>query len=77
MALDVKELIEKAVDKLKNDSSILEKFQKEPVKTLEELLNIDLPDDKVETIINGIKLKLGSDKASDIIKGIGGLFGKK
>lgn len=77
MDFDVKELIEKAIDALKADDDLLAKFKKEPVKVLEKLLKIDLPDEKLEAVIDGIKAKLAIDDVSDVLGKLGGLFGKK
>ena len=77
MDFDVKELIEKAINVLKEDDNLLENFKKEPVKTLEKILKIDLPDEKLEAVVDGIKAKLAIDDVSDVLGKLGGLFGKK
>ena len=77
MAVDIKELIEKVVAKLEEKGITLEKFTENPVKILEDILGVDLPDDKIDAIIDGVKLKLGADKAKDVLGALGGLFGKK
>lgn len=77
MAMDLKALIDKAITGLKEKGITLEKFQEDPVKILEGILGVDLPNDKLDALIDGIKLKLGADKAADALKGLGGLFGKK
>lgn len=77
MEFDVKELIEKAIDALKADDNLLESFKKQPVKTLEKLLKVDLPDEKMDAVIDGIKAKLAIDDVSDVLGKLGGLFGKK
>jgi len=74
MAFDVKAKINEVCEKLKNDDKLLEKFNKQPVKLLEELIGADLPDDKIEPIIDGIKAKLSLEKLGGLA---GGLFGKK
>jgi len=77
MEFDVKDLIEKAIEVLKADENLLANFKKEPVKTLEKLLKIDLPDEQLDAVINGIKTKLAIDDVSDVLGKMGGLFGKK
>lgn len=72
--MDIKAKIEELVEKIKNDKNISAKFKKEPVKTVEELIGIDLPDDQIEKIVDGIKAKINLDSLG---KGLGGLFGKK
>ena len=73
MAIDVKELIEKAVELLTKDENLMESFKKEPIKTIEKLLNIDLPDEALESIVKGVKAKIDLDKAANLL---GGLFKK-
>ena len=80
----VKDLVEEAVAKLKENPELLERFEKEPVKVLEEILKIDLPDDQVQAVIDGIKTKLDIDDLKENLgniagklKGLGSLFGKK
>ena len=74
--MDIKEKIEEVVNKLKNNPKLLQKFEKEPVKVLEELLGVDLPDDLVEKLIDGVKVKLAATKVGDALEGLGKLFGK-
>jgi len=74
--MDIKEKIEEVVNKLKNNPKLLQKFEKEPVKVLEELLGVDLPDDQVEKLIDGVKVKLAATKVGDALEGLGKLFGK-
>ena len=70
-------MIEELVEKIQKDPDILKKFNDEPVACLEKLLGIDLPDDQMEKLIDGIKAKLTLDKVGDVLEGLGSLFGKK
>ena len=72
--MDIKAKITELVEKIKNDPKLAEKFQKEPVATIEGLLGVDLPDDEVEKIVEGIKAKISVDKLGGAL---GGLLGKK
>ena len=65
------------VDKIKENKDLLDKFEKEPVAVLESIIGIDLPDDQIEKVINAVKAKLAIDDISDVIGGLGKLFGKK
>lgn len=76
MAVDIKELIEKAVDLLTKDEDLMENFKKDPIKTVEKLLNVDLPDDLLENVVKGVKAKIDLDKVGDVLGKLGGLFGK-
>lgn len=75
--MDIKAKIEEVVKKLTSDKDLLEKFEKNPVSVIEELVGIDLPDDQVNQLIDGIKAKLKLDKLGNVLGGLGGLFGKK
>ena len=72
--MDIKAKIEEVVNKIKKDDKLLEKFKKDPVKTVEGLIGIDLPDDQIEKLVDGIKAKISLDSIGDKL---GGLFGKK
>ena len=72
--MNIKEKLEELVEKIKSDKDLLKKFQSDPVKTIEELVGMDLPDDQIEKLAEGIKTKLSLDKLGGAL---GGLFGKK
>jgi len=72
--MDIKTKIEELVNKVKNDPKFLEDFQKDPVKAVESVIGVDLPDDEINKIVDGVKAKVTLDKAGDLL---GGLFGKK
>lgn len=75
--MDIKKKIEELVEKIQSDKELQKQFQKEPVAALEKLLGVDLPDDQVQQLIDGIKLKLTADSIGGALSGLGGLFGKK
>ncbi len=63
--MDVKEQIMKMAERITSDKELQELFQKEPVKALERVLGVDLPDEIVEQVIQGVKAKVMTDKVSD------------
>ena len=80
----IKEKINEIVEKIKNDKDIAAKFKKDPVTTVEGLIGIDLPNDQIEKIIEGIKAKIALDKIDldnidlgKVAGALGGFFGKK
>ncbi len=77
MAIDIKAKIEELIKKITSDKALQDNFQKEPVKTVEKLVGVDLPDDQINQIVAGIKAKIGVDKLGGIADKIGGIFGKK
>ena len=72
--MELNEKIEKAVEKMKSNPQLLEKFKTDPVGTLEGLTGIDLPDDQIKPLIAGIKAKLSADDISGVIGKISKLF---
>jgi hypothetical protein len=74
--MDIKAKIEEIVAKIKGDKNLLANFKNDPVKTVEGLIGVDLPDDIVEKIVEGVKGKITVDKAKDVLGSIKGLFGK-
>ena len=67
--MDIKRKIEEIVEKVKGDKDFAAKFNEDPIKAVESVLGVDLPDDQVKKLVDGVKAKLGADKA-------GGLFDK-
>lgn len=68
---DIKEKVEALIKKIKDDKGFAEKFKKEPVKAVEDVLGVDLPDEQINSIIDTVKAKLTADeiaKAADKIK---------
>jgi len=77
MAIEIKEKIEDLVEKIQKNPAMLKKFKTDPVKVVEELVGIDLPDEMIEKVVDGVKAKITMDKAGDVLDALGGLFGKK
>lgn len=72
--MDIKEQITSTVEKITKDKTLMEKFQKDPIKTVESVMGVDLPDDTVKKIVDGVKSKINVDKVSDALGGIKKLF---
>ena len=73
MAFDVKAKIEELAAKIKNDAKLREKFQKEPVAAVEELLGIE----QIQKLVDGIKAKIAVDNLGSASSALGSIFGKK
>lgn len=71
--MDIKAKINELAEKIKSDDKIAEKFKNDPIKTVEELIGADLPDDRIQSVIDGIKAKISLDSIGDKL---GGLFGR-
>ncbi len=72
--MDIKAKISEIVDKIKKDPSLMEKFKKDPEKTIEGLLGVDIPDGALDKVVNGVKAALASDKLSGIAGSLKKLF---
>lgn len=72
--MDIKEKVEAIIEEIKSNPNIKEEFEKEPVKVIEKFIGVDLPDDVVEKIIDGVKAKLTVENVSKIAGALKGLF---
>ena len=71
--MDIKKEVEKIIDKVKNDKNFANKFKKDPIKAVEGVLGVDLPDKEIEKVVTTVKTKLKLDE-SGITDKIMGLF---
>ena len=74
--MDIEKIISDVLAKLKVDDSLKASFLKDPIATLEKTLGVDLPDEQIKQVVNGIKEKLGGDAVGGILDKVKGLFGK-
>lgn len=71
--MDIKKIISDAAKKIMNDPKLQKQFKTDPIKALEKVLNIDLPDELLDPVVDGIKAKITADKigdAADLVKGL-------
>ena len=73
--MDIKEQINKVVEEISKNPNIKEQFEKEPVKLIEKLIGVDLPDEIVTKIIDGVKAKLTLDGVSKVTDTFKCMFG--
>ena len=78
--MDIQKIISDVLAKLEGNDNLIAKFTADPVKTLESLLNVDLPDDQINAVIDAIKAKLNLNEvaknSSGILNMVKGLFKK-
>lgn len=72
--IDVKAKVDELVKKLQKDPELLKRFQADPVKAVEELTGIDLPDEQLKPVVAGIKAKLTAADLGDKLDGLKKLF---
>jgi uncharacterized protein YpuA (DUF1002 family) len=71
---DIQGKIEEIVEKVQKDKNFADKFQQDPVKAIESIIGIDLPDDQINPLIDGIKAKLTAGNIGDALGGLPKLF---
>ena len=67
MAIDIKAKVTEFVNKISKDESLQKEFKSDPVKAVESLVGVDLPDDSVNKIVDGVKAKLAADGAKGAV----------
>lgn len=72
--MDIKAEIKKVAEKVTSDKTLLEKFKKDPIKTVEGVLGIDLPDEMMEKVVDGVKVAIAGDKVSGAVDAFKKLF---
>ena len=76
MSFDVKAKINELVGKLQKDPAMLKSFQSDPIKTVEKLTGVDLPDDQLKPLVAGIKTKLSIGDLGSKLDGLKNRFNK-
>ena len=71
---DIKGKVEEIVAKLKKDPDLMEKFQNDPIKALESVLGVDLPDEQLKPLVACVKAKLTASDLGDKLDGLKKLF---
>ena len=74
LKFDIKAKAEEIVEKLKKDPALLKRFQDDPIKTLETLTGIDLPDEQLKPVVAAVKAKLATADLGDVLGAVKGLF---
>ncbi len=70
--MDIQKIISDVVAKLMKNPDLVKSFMSNPVQLLEKTFGIDLPDDQINQVIEGVKSQLGDVNVSDAV----GLLGK-
>ena len=70
MAMDIN-AIKDAIIKLTKDEEARKAFQADPVKEVERVTGLDLNDEEINAVINGVKAKLEGGEMNDILAKIG------
>ena len=70
--MDIKAKIAELEAKIKGDPKLLENFGKDPVKTVEGIIGVDLPDEQIKGVVDGLKAKLAAGDVANAVAGIAG-----
>lgn len=60
--MDIQKIIGDVVAKLTSDPELVKSFLSNPVETLEKTFGVDLPDDQINQVIEGIKKNIDLSK---------------
>ena len=79
--MDIQKIITDVVAKLTGNPDLIKSFLSNPVELLEKTFGIDLPDDQINQVIEGVKGKLDLSNidlndAAGLLGKLKGLFGK-
>ena len=72
--MDIQKIISDVVAKLTGNPELIKSFLANPVQLLEKTFGIDLPDDQINQVIEGVKGKI--DLGNIDVKQAAGLLGK-
>ena len=64
---DIKKKIEDIVKKISSDKDFANEFKKDPVSAIEKVIGVDLPNDTINKIIEGVKAKMTADTAKSML----------
>ena len=79
--MDIQKIISDVVAKLTSNPDLIKSFLANPVEMLEKTFGIDLPDDQINQVIEGVKGKIDLSKidgkeAAGLLGKVKDLFGK-
>ena len=74
MSMDIQKIIADVVARLTSNPDLIKSFLANPVELLEKTFGIDLPDDQINQVIDGVKSKI--DLSNFDVKDAAGLLGK-
>lgn len=70
----LKEKINEIVKKVKEDKDFANNFKSDPIKAVESVIGIDLPDGEINKVVDAVKAKLTADNVAGVAGKLKGLF---
>ena len=74
--MNIKAKIEEIVKKLLASKDLMSRFEKNPAAVIEDLVGVDLPDELVNQLVEGVKAKIKLEQVGYALGALGKLFGK-
>lgn len=74
--MDITKIVTDIVNKAKADPALLSNLTKDPEKTIEGLIGIDIPDGQLDSIVSGVKTQIASVGISNAMDKLGDMFKK-
>lgn len=68
--MDIQKIISDVLAKLKLDDNLKKNFLSNPTATIEKLIGIDLPNEKIDEVIKGVMEKLDVEDVAKQAKGL-------
>ena len=72
--MDIQKIISDVIARLTSNPDLIKSFLSDPVQLLEKTFGIDLPDEQIKQVIEGVKSQIDLSKFD--LKDAAGLFGK-
>ncbi len=60
--MDIKKVVENLLKEIKKDGDLKAQFEKNPVKVVEKVVGVDLPDDIINKVIDTVKKNVDKDE---------------
>lgn len=72
--MDIMPMIEQLLEKAQNDDAFKDQLIENAVETVEKFVGMDLPDDQIKAVADGVLAKLKLDDAAGLLGGLKKLF---
>lgn len=72
--MDIKAKIAEIVEKIKSDKDFAAKFSSDPVQAIKKIIGVNLPEEQIKAVIDGVKAKISLNKADGLLDSAKKLF---
>ncbi len=74
--MDIKAKVQEIVSRIQGDAGLRSQFQNDPVKAVESVIGVEVPEDVVRQVTEGVKAALAAGSLSGAADKLKGLFNK-